>query len=181
MPGLVVTGHDEAAREETVEVAHEALIRTWARLRRWLDADREFLLWRQRLRTDLAEWEHTERDEGTCYVERLWSKPSAGWPSGLMTLARPNGVLFRRAWPCGSGSRACETGGGGNLYGQSQGCSWSCYYLRSSPGNREIRLLTRPKELWPLRSWQKCTRTRLSSKRLLRLPRVSRGSSKLSE
>jgi hypothetical protein len=62
---LVVTGHDQAANEETIEVAHEALIRTWSRLRGWLDADREFLLWRQRLRTDLADWERTGRDEGT--------------------------------------------------------------------------------------------------------------------
>ncbi len=62
---LLVTGRDEATGEETVEVAHEALIRNWARLRSWLDEDREFLLWRQRLRADLAEWLHTKRDEGT--------------------------------------------------------------------------------------------------------------------
>jgi hypothetical protein len=62
---LLVTGRDEATGQEMVEVAHEALIRTWTRLRSWLQADREFLLWRQRLRTALAEWERTGRDEGT--------------------------------------------------------------------------------------------------------------------
>ena len=39
--------------EPTVEVAHEALIRSWARLRGWLDRDREFLLWLSRLRIDV--------------------------------------------------------------------------------------------------------------------------------
>jgi len=46
---LVVTGHDPASGGEGVEVAHEALIRRWERLRGWLNADREFLLWRQDL------------------------------------------------------------------------------------------------------------------------------------
>ena len=39
---LLVTGVDRAARP-TVEVAHEALIRTWPRLREWIDANREKL------------------------------------------------------------------------------------------------------------------------------------------
>ena len=39
---LLVTGSDRAARP-TVEVAHEALIRTWPRLRGWIDANREKL------------------------------------------------------------------------------------------------------------------------------------------
>ncbi len=46
---LLVTSIDDATDIETVEVAHEALIRHWARLRSWVDEDREFLLWRQRL------------------------------------------------------------------------------------------------------------------------------------
>jgi hypothetical protein len=53
---LVVTGREEATGQETVEVAHEALIRHWQRLQSWLNADREFLLWRQRLRHDLEDW-----------------------------------------------------------------------------------------------------------------------------
>ena len=54
----------EATGRETVEVAHEALIRHWQRLQGWLNADREFLLWRQRLRHDLEDWQRTNRDEG---------------------------------------------------------------------------------------------------------------------
>jgi energy-coupling factor transporter ATP-binding protein EcfA2 len=49
---------------DVIDVAHEALIRGWPRLQRWLNEDREFLLWRQRLRAALAEWRRTDRDEG---------------------------------------------------------------------------------------------------------------------
>lgn len=62
---LVVTERDETTGEDTIEVAHEALIRNWKRLRSWLDEDREFLLWRQRLRGAFAEWKRTEQDEGS--------------------------------------------------------------------------------------------------------------------
>jgi WD40 repeat protein len=50
--------------ERTLEVAHEALFRSWARLAQWLREEREFLLWRTRLRAGVAEWERTARDEG---------------------------------------------------------------------------------------------------------------------
>jgi Tol biopolymer transport system component len=59
---LTVTSRDEATGEQTVEVAHEALIQNWGRLRSWLDEDREFLLWRQRLRSALEQWEHADHD-----------------------------------------------------------------------------------------------------------------------
>jgi hypothetical protein len=61
---LLVTGRDEVTGEETIEVAHEALIQQWGRLRGWLDQDRELLLRHQRLRGALAEWERTGRDPG---------------------------------------------------------------------------------------------------------------------
>ena len=46
---LLVTSRDPATGLDVVELAHEALIRAWPPLRSWLDHDREFLLWRQRL------------------------------------------------------------------------------------------------------------------------------------
>ena len=48
----------------TVEVAHEALIREWDRLRGWIKDDRAFLHWRQRLGFQIAEWERSCRDKG---------------------------------------------------------------------------------------------------------------------
>src|SRR5262245_43277970 len=71
---LVVTGRDAVVQEETVEVAHEALIRHWGRFAGWLNEDREFLLWRERLRGTREAWLGTNRDteallRGTLLVE----------------------------------------------------------------------------------------------------------------
>jgi hypothetical protein len=47
-----------------VEVAHEALIRTWDRLKNWINDDRKFLLWRLRLNFLITEWEYSDRNAG---------------------------------------------------------------------------------------------------------------------
>lgn len=54
---LVVTGVNQATDQEEVEVAHEALIRHWPRLRQWLDEDRNLWRVRQRIGQDAREWE----------------------------------------------------------------------------------------------------------------------------
>jgi hypothetical protein len=60
---LLVTGFDRAARP-TVEVAHEALIRTWPRLRQWIDTNREKLRSRAAILQAKADWEqHGRRDD----------------------------------------------------------------------------------------------------------------------
>lgn len=61
---LLVTGRDEISGEETIEVAHEALIQNWSRLQGWLDEDREFLLWRQRLRGSMTIWQENAYKPG---------------------------------------------------------------------------------------------------------------------
>lgn len=53
--------------EDTVEVAHEALIRSWPRLRDWLTEDREQLAAHRRLTDTAAEWENRDRDDGMLY------------------------------------------------------------------------------------------------------------------
>ncbi|NOX63632.1 MAG: hypothetical protein GXP42_17040 [Chloroflexi bacterium] len=60
---LVVTDRTPTG-EETAEVAHEALIRNWKRLREWLEADRRFRLWHARLHAALEQWEISNRDSG---------------------------------------------------------------------------------------------------------------------
>jgi tetratricopeptide (TPR) repeat protein len=57
---LLVTGYDRASRP-TVEVAHEALIRTWPRLRQWIDANRQKLRSRAAILQAKAEWEQNGR------------------------------------------------------------------------------------------------------------------------
>jgi hypothetical protein len=61
---LLVVSRDPISNDETVEIAHEALIRRWPRLREALTDDREFLLWRQRIGLTVNEWQHSGRDAG---------------------------------------------------------------------------------------------------------------------
>lgn len=61
---LVVSNRDDAAGEETVEIVHEALIGGWERLRLWIELDRTFRTWQERLRASLRQWETSDRDEG---------------------------------------------------------------------------------------------------------------------
>jgi hypothetical protein len=68
---LLVTGRDPISGDETIEVAHEALIRGWGQLQEWLNRDREFLLWRQRLRTLADIWEESGRSEGALLRDAL--------------------------------------------------------------------------------------------------------------
>ncbi|MGD2145115.1 MAG: BTAD domain-containing putative transcriptional regulator [Anaerolineae bacterium] len=49
---------------ETVQVAHEALIREWPSLREWLEEDRAFRVWQGRLWAALRQWEASDGDEG---------------------------------------------------------------------------------------------------------------------
>jgi WD40 repeat protein/class 3 adenylate cyclase len=52
---------------DVVEVSHEALIREWPLLRRWLDEDREGLQIHRRLTDDSSEWMRYDRDPGMLY------------------------------------------------------------------------------------------------------------------
>jgi hypothetical protein len=61
---LVVSSRDEASGEETVEIVHEALIGGWFRLRLWIELDRAFRTWQERLRAAMRQWQTTGRDEG---------------------------------------------------------------------------------------------------------------------
>lgn len=49
----------------TVELAHQALIDHWPRLRQWLADDRDFLSWRQQLDVHHRQWRAANRDSGT--------------------------------------------------------------------------------------------------------------------
>jgi class 3 adenylate cyclase len=60
---LVVTGRDAQGRE-TAEVVHEALIQKWGRFQEWMQADRAFRLWQERLRSNLRQWQESGGDEG---------------------------------------------------------------------------------------------------------------------
>ncbi len=59
---LLTFDHDPTTREPTVEVAHEALLREWDRLRDWLAESRDDIRLQRQLARAAAEWEAAARD-----------------------------------------------------------------------------------------------------------------------
>ena len=59
---LLTFDNDPQTRVPTVEVAHEALIREWKRLRDWLDTAREDLRTQRRLGNAAREWQSSNKD-----------------------------------------------------------------------------------------------------------------------
>ena len=60
---LLVLNRVATGPGQTVQLAHEALIHNWSRLGKWVDEQREFLLWRQRLGYSVAEWQRAGQDK----------------------------------------------------------------------------------------------------------------------
>ena len=74
---LVVTASDAATGVDTVEVAHDGLIRDWDRLKGWLAEDRDFLLWRSRMRESIADWETAGAGDAALLRGRLLEEARA--------------------------------------------------------------------------------------------------------
>ena len=54
---LLVSNRDEQSKRSTLEVAHEALITDWPKLRDWLKESRDFLAWRKRLNNAIDDYD----------------------------------------------------------------------------------------------------------------------------
>ena len=61
---LLTLDHDPITRTPTVELAHEALIRAWLRLRGWLDESRADIRLQRLLAASAAEWQNAKQDSG---------------------------------------------------------------------------------------------------------------------
>ncbi len=61
---MLVFDVDATTREPTVEISHEALLRAWPRLRRWLDDDRDGLRIHRHLTEAATGWLVSGRDTG---------------------------------------------------------------------------------------------------------------------
>jgi WD40 repeat protein/type II secretory pathway predicted ATPase ExeA len=59
---LLSLDYDPVTRVATIELAHEALIRTWERLRHWIDADRQNIKLQRLLTDETIDWLNAERD-----------------------------------------------------------------------------------------------------------------------
>jgi hypothetical protein len=66
---LLVTGSDATTNQETVEVAHEALLREWPKLKSWIVERRDALRLCERVRSDARAW--IEGDP-LGHIHRLW-------------------------------------------------------------------------------------------------------------
>ncbi len=60
---LLTFDRDDATRGSTVEVAHEALIRQWERLREWLTESRQDVRLERELLHAATDWQNAERDK----------------------------------------------------------------------------------------------------------------------
>lgn len=68
MAARLLTGdHDPRTRVPTVQLAHEAILRSWPRLTGWIAEDREAIIGRERLRTAADDWAAGGRDEPALY------------------------------------------------------------------------------------------------------------------
>ncbi len=61
---LLTFDRDPETRLPTVALAHEALLREWPRLRKWIDENREGLRLQSQLRREAQEWERGGQDPG---------------------------------------------------------------------------------------------------------------------
>ena len=61
---LFIKSIGQPTEEETVEIVHEAMISGWFRLQMWLDLDRDFRTWQERMRTSMRQWKDAGEDEG---------------------------------------------------------------------------------------------------------------------
>ena len=84
---LLTFDRDPGTREPTVEVAHEALLSAWDRLRGWIDEARDDIRVRNTLASAAADWEGAGRDESFLLrgarLERIasWAETTTVSPS----------------------------------------------------------------------------------------------------
>ena len=64
---LLTLDKDPRTRVPTVQVAHEALLRSWPRLWQWITEDRDAIVERHHVREAAAEWLRMNRDEAGLY------------------------------------------------------------------------------------------------------------------
>ncbi|NJO65674.1 MAG: hypothetical protein HC836_48650, partial [Richelia sp. RM2_1_2] len=64
---LLVTGRDRIKDCGTVEIVHETLIRSWKELKLWMQQNRDFRSWQERLRMAMVQWK--KRNDNEAYYE----------------------------------------------------------------------------------------------------------------
>ncbi|HWN44988.1 MAG TPA: tetratricopeptide repeat protein, partial [Thermoanaerobaculia bacterium] len=60
--GVIAVEEDPVTHEQLVQISDDGVLSHWKRLQGWIEEDREFLVWRQKLQVRMTEWDG--RDEG---------------------------------------------------------------------------------------------------------------------
>ncbi|MFJ2162862.1 hypothetical protein [Streptomyces sp. NPDC087856] len=77
---------------DTVELAHEVLLRAWPRLRTWVRDDRAGLLIRQRLAATAAQWEAAGRPDSDLRQQAVLLGEEVAWAAAAPAYLRPTAV-----------------------------------------------------------------------------------------
>ncbi|MCB0125035.1 MAG: SUMF1/EgtB/PvdO family nonheme iron enzyme, partial [Caldilineaceae bacterium] len=98
---LVITGEEASPDTDTehrahAEVAHEALIREWPQLRRWLEENRESLRLQRNLEDAAKHWEALGRDTGALY-SGIRLQQALTWQSETDLVLTPQATAFLQA------------------------------------------------------------------------------------
>ena len=94
---LLVLDRDPTTGAPTVEVAHEALLAEWDRLRGWIDESRDDLLTHARLVVALNEWESSGRDPGYLLTGTRLDDYSVWAAGSRMQLTEPEAAYLDAA------------------------------------------------------------------------------------
>jgi WD40 repeat protein len=93
---LLLSGTDSADRSATVELAHESLIRSWARFTAWVDDDAEFRRWLTIMIERVEENEPLHDEARIREAERWLAERLDDIPPSVRELVERSGILFRQ-------------------------------------------------------------------------------------
>ncbi|MGB7708551.1 MAG: cytochrome D1 domain-containing protein [Microcoleus sp.] len=87
-----------SASEETVEVIHETLITKWKILKDWIDGDRIFRTWQERLRSSMRQWKNSKNDRGALLRGSLLEEAKEKLDTHLNYLSDDEKNYIKRSW-----------------------------------------------------------------------------------
>ncbi len=87
-----------SASEETVEVIHETLITKWKILKDWIDGDRTFRTWQERLRSSMRQWKNSKNDRGALLRGSLLEEAKEKLDTHLNYLSDEEKKYIKRSW-----------------------------------------------------------------------------------
>jgi len=93
---LLSFDRDPGTRGPTVEVAHEAILREWPRLREWLDESRTLVRMQRQLALAVSEWRNAGHDEGFLLSGAKLAQYE-GWTAGSAVALTQQEIDFLKA------------------------------------------------------------------------------------